>query len=184
MIIETERLVLRPFTEVDKAPYAAINADPETMRYFDAPFSRQRSDESVQRSIDAIAAHGFHFVATELKATGALLGIIGIAKIDAATKALLPGVPEVEIGWRIDRRHWGQGLATEGARACLKYGWEKLNLPEIVALTATQNMPSRRVMEKIGMHYDPDGDFDHPALADDCPVRQHVLYRIKNPNLL
>lgn len=183
MIIETERLLLRPFKEADKKPYAVINADPEAMRYFDAPFSRERSDASIRRSHDNLKVHGYHFVATELKATGAFVGVIGIAKIDDQTKAVLDGAPDVEVGWRLHPNYWGRGLAPEGARACLKYGWDKLELPEIVAITATQNQPSRRVMEKIGMHYVKGADFDHPALADDCPVRRYVLYRIKNPKL-
>lgn len=184
MILETERLLLRPFTEADKAPYAAINADPEAMQYFDAPFSRERSDASVQRANDGLRANGFHFMATELKATKTFIGILGIAKINDQTRAVLRGAPEVEIGWRLDRSYWGKGLAPEGALACLEYGWDKLNLKEIVALTTTANTPSRRVMEKIGMHYDAHADFNHPELPDDCPVRPHVLYRIKNPNLL
>lgn len=183
MIIETERLLLRPFKEADKEPYAVINADPEAMRYFDAPFSRELSDASIQRSHDNLKIHGYHFVATELKATGTFIGIIGIARIDDKTKAVLRGTPEVEVGWRLHPDYWGQGLAPEGARGCLQFGWDKLKVPEIVALTAEQNTPSRRVMEKIGMHYDADADFNHPALAEDCPLRRSVMYRIENPSL-
>jgi ribosomal-protein-alanine N-acetyltransferase len=88
-------------------------------------------------------------------------------------------MPCVEIGWRLARAYWGQGYATEGARASLRYGFETLGVTEIVAFTAVGNAPSRRVMDRIGMTRDPDGDFDHPLVPIGHPHRRHVLYRIR-----
>jgi 3-dehydroquinate dehydratase/shikimate dehydrogenase len=86
--------------------------------------------------------------------------------------------PAVEVGWRLAFDHWGKGYATEGAKAALEYGFETLNLNEIVSFTAIQNMRSRRIMEKIGMQHDPKDDFDHPKLPEGHPLRRHVLYRM------
>jgi RimJ/RimL family protein N-acetyltransferase len=88
-------------------------------------------------------------------------------------------MPAVEIGWRLAFEHWGQGLATEGARAVLSYGFETLGLEQIVSFTVPANVRSRRVMEKLGMTHDPRDDFDHPSLAEGHRLRKHVLYRIK-----
>ena len=86
--------------------------------------------------------------------------------------------PAVEIGWRLTPDVWNQGLATEGALAVLQLAFEELLLPEVVAFTVPANLPSRRVMEKLGMSHDPQGDFDHPNLPTGHPLRRHVLYRI------
>ena len=83
--------------------------------------------------------------------------------------------PCVEIGWRLARAHWGKGYATEGARAALDFGFEKLGLEEILSFTTTTNLRSRRVMERIGMTRRAEEDFDHPNLPEGHPLRRHVL---------
>ena len=88
-------------------------------------------------------------------------------------------MPCVEIGWRITFDCWGQGLATEGAREVLRYGFDILELREIVSFAVTLNLRSRRVMERIGTTNDPADDFDHPLLPDGHPLRRHVLYRTR-----
>jgi RimJ/RimL family protein N-acetyltransferase len=90
-----------------------------------------------------------------------------------------PFTPAVEIGWRLAFEYWEQGYATEGAMAALKFGFEVLDLPEIVSIASVQNRRSRAVMERIGMHHDPKDDFDHPRVAPGHPLQKHVLYRIK-----
>jgi len=90
-----------------------------------------------------------------------------------------PFTPCVEIGWRLGAEFWGQGLATEGARAVLRFGFDELKLPEIVALTVPANRRSRRVMEKIGMTCNPADDFEHPHPPPGHPLRPHVLYRAR-----
>ncbi|MGL5263155.1 MAG: GNAT family N-acetyltransferase, partial [Candidatus Rhabdochlamydia sp.] len=87
--------------------------------------------------------------------------------------------PAVEIGWRLAFNHWKKGYATEGAMACLKYGFETLHLNEIVSFAAVKNTRSIAVMKRIGMHHDSRDDFDHPKLAEDHRLKRHALYRLK-----
>ena len=105
----------------------------------------------------------------------AFLGFIGlfVPEFDAHF------TPAVEIGWRLASEHWGKGLAAEGARGALRYGFETLRLEEVVSFTAPANLRSRRVMEKLGMSHNPADDFDHPRLPEGHALRRHVLYRIK-----
>jgi RimJ/RimL family protein N-acetyltransferase len=116
-----------------------------------------------------------------LKADNAFLGTIGMAPFNDALTAAIPGHPRVEIGWQLARRFWGQGYAPEGARAFLELAWNRFALPEVVAITYRGNLPSRRVMEKIGMNHDPEADFDHPDIPEGHALRSHVLYRIRRP---
>ncbi len=176
-IIQTERLILRQWREEDLEPFAQLNADPRVMEYFPATLSRQESAEMMKRMQTKIEERGWGLWAVSLAVDGKFIGFIGFNDV---TQATLPThfSPAVEIGWRLAYPFWGKGYAVEGALACLKYGFETLNLKEIVSFTAIQNIRSRRVMEKIGMHHDPKDDFDHPKLAEGHPLRRHVLYRI------
>lgn len=91
-----------------------------------------------------------------------------------------PFTPCVEIGWRLAADYWGRGYATEGARAALEFGFETLKLEEIVSFTVPGNVRSRRVMERIGMAYDPADDFDHPSWRLPSGPARHVLYRVRS----
>lgn len=182
MIIETERLILRPFESRDLAPCAEMNADPHTMRYFERPLTPAETEAAITRYRRGLSDHKFGFIVAELEATADFVGIIGLAPIGDATRAVIPGNPEIEIGWRLRSQYWGLGLAPEGATACLQFAWDKLELNELVAITYEGNQPSRRVMEKIGMVHDPAGNFIHPAVTAGHPIGAHVLYRIFNPN--
>ncbi|MBS0562435.1 MAG: GNAT family N-acetyltransferase, partial [Proteobacteria bacterium] len=172
MQLETSRLVLRPWRESDLEPLAALNADPEAMRHFAAPLTRAESDAFAQRQHEYLAAHGFCFWAVEAPGIAPLIGAVGIAPVRFQARF----TPAVEIGWRLARPYWGQGFATEAARAALAYGFGPAGLAEIVAFTATQNLASVQVMERLGMR--PDGDFDNPAVPDGHRVRRLLLYRI------
>lgn len=174
-MLTTDRLVLRQWKHSDRVPFAAMNADTDVMRYFDRPRERAESDATVDRLEGHINEHGYGFWAAELKETGAFIGFIGIEH----TPSNLPCSPAVEIGWRLDKRFWGRGLAPEGARASLLFAFSKLQLDEVVSFTAEANEPSMRVMEKIGMKRDKSADFDHPAIPKGHPIRSHVFYRIK-----
>ncbi|MHB1938170.1 MAG: GNAT family N-acetyltransferase [Acidobacteriaceae bacterium] len=176
-IIETERLRLRPWQDRDLPAFAEMNADPRVRRYFSSRLTREESDASVARFIRMYALDGFGFFAAELRDTSDFIGMIGIQRMSF----LLPGlsVPAVEIGWRLNEKSWGKGLATEGARACLDLAFEKFQLPEVVAFTIPANLPSRRVMDKLGMTRDPHHDFDHPRIPDGHPFERHVLYRLQ-----
>jgi RimJ/RimL family protein N-acetyltransferase len=179
--LETERLILRPWEDRDRAPLATILGDPHVRRFYSSVATPEETSRQIDGAIAEKAANGFHFEAAELKASGALIGLIGIGVIPERLRAAIPGRPKVEIGWQLDRAVWGRGLAPEGARAWLAYAWEVLGLPEIVAFTAELNRPSQRVMEKLGMQRDPAGDFDNPRLDPGHPLRPHLLYRITNP---
>lgn len=179
--LETERLLLRPWQESDRAPLAAILGDPVVRRFYPDVATPEQVSAQIDGAIAQRTANGFHFEAATLKSTGRLIGLIGIGVIPEHLRAVIPDHPRVEIGWQLDKAVWGNGLAPEGARAWLDYAWTALDLPEVVAFTARPNRPSQRVMEKLGMRRDPDADFDHPRLAPGHPLRPHLLYRIANP---
>jgi RimJ/RimL family protein N-acetyltransferase len=170
-VLETERLILRRWREADRAPFAEVNADPRVMQYFPACLTRAESDALIDRIEAHFDAHGFGLFAAELRAMGELAGFIGLAIPQFEAEF----TPCVEIGWRLGAAHWNQGLATEGARAVLRFAFETVRLPEVVSFAVAANLPSRRVMEKLGMTYT--GDFDHPKLPQGHPLRRHVLYR-------
>lgn len=176
-IIRTERLILRQWTKEDQAPFAKLNSDPRVREYFTKLLTREESDESIKFMSDHIEKRGYGLFAASLIETDEFIGLIGLQ--DVSFKAAFNEVtPAVEIGWRLDFNHWGKGYATEAAKASLKYGFETINLEEIVAITAIQNKRSRHVMEKIGMRYDPKDDFDHPRLPAGHPLTRHVIYRM------
>jgi len=172
--LRTERLVLRRWRESDRLPFRAMNADARVMEHFPAPLSPAESDALMARAEAHFAQHGFGPFAAELRETSEFIGFIGLSvpAFDA------PFMPAVEIGWRLAFEHWGKGLASEGARAALAFGFGELNLEEVVSFTVPANLRSRRVMERLGMTRDPTDDFDHPNLPPDHPLRRHVLYRI------
>lgn len=154
-----------------------MNADPLVMHYFPAPLTAAETDAMLARNRLAFDQHGFGFWAVIVKETNEFAGFIGLGIPSFEAHF----TPCVEIGWRLVARFWNRGLATEGAHAVLRFGFETLHLPEIVSFTAVVNAPSRRVMEKIGMLYDPAGDFDHPRVPREHPLCRHVLYRAKRP---
>lgn len=172
--LETERLVLRPWREEDLDPFAALCADAEVMRYFPAPLTREESKALIARAIEKTWEDGFCFQPVEEKASGRFLGFVGLSKPGAP----LPFTPCVEVGWRLARAAWGQGFASEAARAWLRFGYETLDLNEIVSFTALENLPSQAVMRRIGMERDMAADFEHPLIEEGHRLRPHVLYRL------
>ena len=170
--LKTPRLLLRRWRPEDRQPFAAMNADPAVMEHFPAPLSREESDAAAERVEQQFAARGYGFWAVEVPGAATFIGFIGLG----VPGFQAPFTPCVEIGWRLGRAWWGQGLATEGAQASMKYGFERLRLPEIVSFTVPGNVRSRRVMEKLGMRYS--GDFEHPRIDSPHPLRRHVLYRL------
>jgi RimJ/RimL family protein N-acetyltransferase len=177
--LETPRLILRPGRDSDRAPYAAMNADPLVMTYFASTMTSDESDASFTRFQDAYDRDGFGFLVAELRWTGAFAGIIGAQTM----RDVVPNLPQpaVEIGWRLPRALHGQGLGTEGARATVDFCFNTLKLPEVVAITALGNQPSRHIMEKLGMVHRPDLDFDHPRIPVGHPHLRHTLYQLRNP---
>lgn len=179
--LATPRLLLRPFTPADRAPFAAMNADPAVMRFFASTYAPDESDAAITRYRHQLTRDGFSFLVAEHRATSAFVGILGLQTMHT----VVPNLPQpaVEIGWRLDRPFHNQGLATEGARALVHHAFHTLHLPELVAITATGNQPSRHVMEKLGMTHRPELTFDHPTVPAGHPHRQHVLYSLANPTL-
>ncbi|MET0338771.1 MAG: GNAT family N-acetyltransferase [Caulobacter sp.] len=174
-MIETERLILRPWTDADRAPFAVMCADPEVMRHFPATLTRAESDAVVDRMVNHQAEHDFCFLALERKADGAFLGFTGMMTL----KPENPLQPGVEIGWRLARQAWGAGYASEAALAAIAHGFDVLGLKQIVSFTATENLRSQAVMQRIGMTRRADLDFDHPAVPEGHRLRPHVVYAIE-----
>ena len=172
--LSTERLILRHWRPPDREPFARINADPTVMEYFPSLLTRSESDSLAERIEDGLSVENFGFWAAELRSTSKFIGFIGL-NTPSFTAAFTPCV---EIGWRLAAAHWGQGLATEGARAAAHYAFATLKIPELVAFTVPGNLRSRRVMEKLGMSHNPRHDFDHPHLPEGHSLRRHVLYRL------
>jgi RimJ/RimL family protein N-acetyltransferase len=165
------RVVLRQWREADREPFARLNADPETMRYFPSTMSREESDAMVDRVSEMIAERGWGLWAVEVPGVAPFVGFVGLN-----VPRFMPDA--VEVGWRLLKEHWGNGYATEAAGEALRYGFEELGLDEIVSFTTVSNTPSRRVMERIGMTHDPSRDFDHPNVPEG-PLKRHVLYAIR-----
>jgi RimJ/RimL family protein N-acetyltransferase len=172
--LETERLILRPWREADRAPFAALNADPRVMEHFPKTLDRAESDSIFVRVLGGFAEHGYGPWALDLKSGGGFIGFCGIwsPRFEAHF------TPCIEIGWRLDFEFWGRGYALESAGASLDYGFERLGLEEIVAYTTPRNLRSRRVMERLGMIHDAADDFDHPLDPETVADRRHVLYRL------
>lgn len=156
-----------------------MNADARVMEFFPEPLSPERSDALVEKAEAQFTKHGFGPCAAEFRGDGTFIGFIGLSIPSFQTHF----TPCVEIGWRLAADYWGRGLATEGARAAVRYGFETLGLQEIVSFTVPANMRSRRVMEKLGMSYSPADDFDHPRLPEGHPLRRHVLYRLRRSSV-
>jgi ribosomal-protein-alanine N-acetyltransferase len=175
--LRTARTRLRGWQPADRVPFAALNADPEVMAQFLRPLSRGESDELMARSEADLRARGWGRWALELRTKGTFAGMVGL---DWATFEA-PFTPAVEIGWRLARASWGQGLATEAARAVLDHAFGVLGMEEIVSFTACTNLRSQRVMERLGMRRDPGDDFERPEVPVGHPLRPHVLYRIARP---
>ncbi len=178
--IETARLRLRDWTDADAEPFAALNADRRVMEFFPAALTRAESDAQMAAIRAFLAERGYGLYAAEETASGRFIGFIGLSHPSFEAHF----TPAVEIGWRLAREVWGQGYATEGARAVAGHAFGPLGLDALVSFTAEWNRPSRRVMEKIGMTHDPAEDFFHPRLPADHKLSRHVLYRLSRADWL
>ena len=144
------------------------------MEFFPKRLESTESDAAAARIAGHFEEHGFGLWAVEIPGVAPFIGFTGLA----VPRFVAPFTPCVEIGWRLAAEHWGRGYATEAARAALQFGFEKLQLSEILSFTVPKNVRSRRVMERLGMSRSPADDFDHPNIAEGHPLRRHVMYRM------
>lgn len=173
--LETLRTILRPWTPEDRAPFAAMNADPSVMKHFPQPLDRAGSDALADRIDAHLRETGWGCWAVEVPGVAPFIGFVGLMPVPAA----MPFAPAVEIAWRLAHPFWAQGYATEGARACVDFAFRELKLDQIVSFTTPANKRSRRLMERLGMTHTATEDFDHPAVEPDSPALRHVLYRLE-----
>lgn len=171
--IETERLRLRDWQEEDLLSFQQMNANQQVRRYFPSLLSYQRSEHDMNKMNEMILDDGIGLFAVELKETNGWLGFIGLNYVTEESKFPFEELPFYEIGWRLIPEVWGNGLATEGAEAVLKYAKQQ-GLNEVYAFTSESNEPSLKVMEKLGMEiYD---YFEYPELSKHHPLNRHVRY--------
>jgi RimJ/RimL family protein N-acetyltransferase len=174
-VIRTRRLILRPFTDMDRVPFAELNAHPLVAESLGESLTRAESDALVDRYGEEMEREGWGLWAVEVAGGAPFVGMVGLHRVNPA----LPCAPAVEVGWRLRPEQWGHGYASEAAAASLDYGFSTAGLREIVAFTTTLNTRSQAVMERIGMVRDREADFDHPALPEGSPLRRHLLYRAR-----
>ena len=144
-VIETERLLLREFVPEDADALASVISDAETMRFYLKPYDRAGVESWIERNRRRYRDDGHGLWAMVLKSSGEVIGDCGLSW------QTVDEVEEIEIGYHVRRDLWGRGLAPEAAAACRDYGFERLRAPRLIALIRPENMPSRRVAEKIGL---------------------------------
>ena len=176
--ISTKRLNLRCWEENDMASLIKMNQDAEVMKYFPSTMTEKESLAFYKRVQNHFLEYGFGLFVVEEKVSNIFLGYTGfmIAQFESDF------TPRVEIGWRFNKNYWGNGYATEAAKACLEYGFSKLNLDIIHSFTSILNKKSEAVMQRIGMVKI--GEFNHPKLSVESQLRLHVKYFSKKDNYL
>jgi RimJ/RimL family protein N-acetyltransferase len=173
--LRTERLIMRRWQDSDKEPFAALNGDPETMQYFPSTLDRAASDTLIARLEERFEEQGFGMWALEVVETGQFIGFTGLNPMPDG----IPGAGGMEVGWRLARHAWHRGYATEAARAALSVAFDGVGLPEIWSMTPVQNEPSQAVMRRLGLTQH--AFFDHPAIPEESPLRNFVVYRLTRP---
>lgn len=176
-MIETERLIIRPWQDSDRAPFAAMGQDAAVRRFLGPLQTRAETDQTIDRMQALQASHGYCCWALERREDAAFLGFCGLNPGPVGT----PIEGRNEVGWRLASAFWGQGYAREAALACLDWSWAHLPDPAILAMTVPANTASWGLMERIGMQRLHDQDFDHPGVPDGSPLKRHILYRIDRP---
>ncbi|MFC3420337.1 GNAT family N-acetyltransferase [Salinicoccus hispanicus] len=175
--IKTKRLILRDWQQSDITHFIRMNQDPDVRRYFPNVLSREASRQFVIDAQKDIEDRGFGLFAIERRDTGEFIGFTGIQVLEEDGPFRLDFLPCIEIGWRLMKKHWNQGFATEAAVGVLKFAERHTDIKEIYALAAKRNFPSIHVMEKIGMSQLE--TFDHPLIADGHSLKKHIVYKLE-----
>ena len=173
IVTETERLIIRHYKEEDFLAFTEMNADEDVMEHFPHTLDDEGSRNLFERLNTRINETGKCFWAVELKENNDFIGFVGLSEPDFEADF----IPCTEIGWRLRRKYWGKGYATEGANACLQVGWEEYQLEEILSFAVKSNLPSIHVMKKIGMTYVK--NFIHPALKQWPEIEECILYELR-----
>jgi RimJ/RimL family protein N-acetyltransferase len=168
--LRTDRLLLRRWRDSDRAPFAALNADPVVMEHLPGPMTRARSDEFVDRIEAWFDDNGWGLWAVEVPGVAPFIGFTGLWSAAHVTG------DEMETGWRLSAHAWGRGYAPEAATAALRFAFTVLARPEVVSFTSVGNTNSQRVMQKIGLRRRPDRDFDHPGV--DPAAHPHLVRHV------
>jgi RimJ/RimL family protein N-acetyltransferase len=171
--IRTARLVMRRWRDADRDEFAVMNADPVVMRYFPATLDRAASDAYVDRMENLFGRQGFGLWALEVAGTAEFIGFTGLNPMPPG----VPGAGGIEVGWRLARRAWHHGYATEAAAAAVEVAFDGAALDEIWSMTAVLNEASQAVMRRLGMT--PYARFDHPRITAGHPLRPHIVYRLQ-----
>ena len=171
-LFKSERLGFRNWTKNDLTEFAKINADLEVMEHFPKPLTKKETSEFIDRLENHYTKNGYNYFATEVLENGELIGFIGLAFQDYKSEF----TPAVDIGWRLKKSSWGKGFATEGAKKCLDFGFNNLNLDKIISTCTEQNSKSENIMKKIGMKKI--GEFNHPKLKEFPEYEKCLCYEI------
>ena len=171
--IETERLLMRQWHDEDLYDFWLLNSDPEVMEYLPEIPSEEDSNVLANKIINLIAKNGWGFWAVETICDNSFIGFVGLNE----PKYELPVKPCIEVGWRLARKYWGNGYATEAGKASLEFAFNNLNVNEIYSFTSVANKKSRAVMERLNM-VNTNSNFNHPTIPGNSPYREHVLYKI------
>jgi RimJ/RimL family protein N-acetyltransferase len=174
--LRTDRLVMRRWQDADREPFAALNADPHTMRFFTGILDRVASDAIVDRIEERFEAQGFGMWALEIASTGQFIGFTGLNPLPDG----MPGGGGTEVGWRLARTAWHHGYATEAARAALDVAFGILQMAEVYSIAAVLNEPSLAVMRRLG--FTEFAHWDDPRIPEGNPLRPRVTYRLGRDN--
>ena len=168
-IVETDRLLLRELNMTDAKDFYALNLNPNVVKYTgDRAFKNIAEAEIFLSNYSDYDKNGYGRWAVIAKSNGEFLGWCGLKYIHELN--------ETDIGFRFFENHWNKGFATESAEACLKFGFEKLNLETIVGRAMAENGASIKVLEKIGLKYEKEFDFDsHKGLIYKINKHQYFL---------
>ena len=171
-LFKSDRLGFRNWLSTDIVKLAAINSDKEVMAFFPSTRTLSETESFIKRMQKQYAEKGYCYFAIDKLDNGEFIGFIGLSEQNYEADF----TPCIDIGWRLAKSEWNKGFATEGAKKCLDFAFETLQLDKVYAIALVANTKSEQVMKKIGMRKVK--FFDHPQLMDNYRLRKCVLYDI------